>query len=163
MITTKELLAKAKAEQGIPSNYRLARVLDIPETTVMRWNTGRNRPDDEAVMRLAELAGIDPGAAVAAIRAERAEDGPLRELWVAMAKRLQGAAAAVFTAIVSVWITLGASSDVRAMTMQPAPVNSAASVYTLSRIRALARRLWARLLRCLHLVAQSSRPTGVAP
>ena len=80
MLTTFDLLTAAKANSGIPSNERLARILDVPDNTVVRWNTGRNKPDDEMVRRLAELAGLDPAPVVAAIRAERAAPGPMRDL-----------------------------------------------------------------------------------
>lgn len=154
MITTKELLARAKEAQGIPSNYRLARVLDIPETTVQRWNTGRNRPDDESAMRLAQLAGLDPCAVVAAIRAERSEDGPMRDLWESMAKRLQAAAAVALTAIVSVWITLVPAGDAQAMARGAGQVaecelGAALSIHCRQSLRRILRRLRAALHR-LH-------------
>ena len=98
MISTLELMAAAKSAQGIPSNYRLARVLDVPETTVARWHTGRGKPDDAFAARLAEMAGLDVGQVVAWIHAERAEPGPVRDLWTGIASRLartSGAAAAV--------------------------------------------------------------------
>lgn len=98
MISTLELIAAAKAANDIPSNYRLARILDIPEKTLARWTTGRNKPDDLYTARLAELAGLDVGQVVASIHADRAEPGPVRDLWIGIASRLartSGAAAAV--------------------------------------------------------------------
>ena len=89
MLTTAELLKLAKDSQDIPSNYRLARVLDVPDTTVMRWNTGRSRPDDETVIRLANMANIDSGYAIASIHAERCSDESMRNVWKSIADRLQ--------------------------------------------------------------------------
>lgn len=102
MLTTRDLLAAAKSAQGIPSNYRLARVLDVPETTVQRWNNGRSRPEDSLAVRLAEMAGLDAGQVVASIRAERAEPGPMRDLWVDVASRLARAGAAAAVACITV-------------------------------------------------------------
>ena len=102
MLTTFDLLSAAKANSGIPSNYRLARILDVPDNTVVRWNTGRNKPDDEMVRRLAELAGLDPAPVVAAIRAERAAPGPMRDLWSGMAAMLSKASATAALAVVAV-------------------------------------------------------------
>ena len=102
MLTTFDLLTAAKANSGIPSNERLARILDVPDNTVVRWNTGRNKPDDEMVRRLAELAGLDPAPVVAAIRAERAAPGPMRDLWSGMAAMLSKASATAALAVVAV-------------------------------------------------------------
>ena len=52
MLTSRELLAAVRAAQDIPSNYRLARVLDVPEQSVQRWNSGKHTPDDETAARL---------------------------------------------------------------------------------------------------------------
>ena len=101
-MTTFDLLTAAKANSGIPSNERLARILDMPDNTVVRWNTGRNKPDDEMVRRLAELAGLDPAPVVAAIRAERAAPGPMRDLWSGMAAMLSKASATAALAVVAV-------------------------------------------------------------
>lgn len=117
MITTRELLAAVRAAQGIPSNYRLARLIDVPDTTVQRWNTGRNLPDDLMCVRLAELAGLDPSAVVAAIHAERAAAGPERELWTRIAERLQhGAIAAAVILSMGFW---GGGPDGGAMAAEP--------------------------------------------
>ena len=102
MLTTFDLLSAAKANSGIPSNYRLARILDVPDNTVVRRNNGRNKPDDEMVRRLAELAGLDPAPVVTAIRAERAAPGPMRDLWSGMAAMLSKASATAALAVVAV-------------------------------------------------------------
>lgn len=122
MITTAELLAAAKARQGIPSNYRLARVLDVPESTVQRWNTGRGRPDDRYSAKLAELAGLDACEVVASINAERAEDGPMKEMWALMAKRLHGHAHAAALAFMALVLSLfvGGGPDAGAWAKAPA-------------------------------------------
>lgn len=116
MITTAELMAAAKRAQGIPSNYRLARVLDVPESTVQRWNTGRGRPDDAHAARLGELAGIDPGIAVASVRAEREGDGPMRSLWEGIAKKLERAGVAALAVFLSLWIGGGPDAGAQAAT-----------------------------------------------
>lgn len=94
MLTARDLLAAVRARQGIPSNYRLARLLDVPDTTVQRWNTGRNTPDDATAARLAELAGLDADATVASMHAQRAGSAPERSRWERIAERLQRAGVA---------------------------------------------------------------------
>jgi plasmid maintenance system antidote protein VapI len=94
MLTTQELLTRAKEAQGIPSNYRLARVLGVPENTVARWKTGKNRPEDSMAIILAEMAGIDPAEALASIAAERST-GTARAVWERIAEQAHRAAVAL--------------------------------------------------------------------
>ncbi|MEO8805861.1 MAG: hypothetical protein ABI433_07255 [Burkholderiaceae bacterium] len=117
MLTTHELLALAKAKQNIPSNYRLARVLDAPESTVKRWNTGKGQPDDAYAAKLADLAGLDAGAVVASIRAEREASGPLHDLWVGIAKRLETAGLAALAVILSLFVGGGPDAGAMASTL----------------------------------------------
>jgi hypothetical protein len=137
MITTAELLAAVRDAQGIPSNYRLARVLDVPENTVARWQTGRHVPDDSMVIRLAGMAGLDAGATLAAMHAQRATDDGLRAAWASIAARLQQAGAAALAVILSVVIFGSPDAQARARVAVfdsaaiPAPV---VTRYTLTRI-----------------------------
>lgn len=120
MLTTAELLAQAKSAQGIPSNYRLARVLDVPESTIQRWNTGRGFPGDDYTAKLAELAGIDPGLAIASIHVERSPQGaPIRSVWAGIAQRLERAG--VSAAVLALGVTFTGGPDAGAMASQPAP------------------------------------------
>jgi hypothetical protein len=104
MLTTATLLAAATAAQGGCSHYRLSRLLDVPEKTVQRWSTGRTIPEDKNAAALAELAGLDPAEAVAWIRAERASEPAMRDLWQRAAERLAATAAA---ALLGVFVTGG--------------------------------------------------------
>ncbi len=88
MLTISDLLSAAKRGAGIPSNYRLARVLDLTDSAVQRWSTGRGVPDDAQARRMALMAGLDPGYVIAAVRALREKDEALRAIWADMAERL---------------------------------------------------------------------------
>ena len=123
MLTSKDLLAAVRAAQGIPSNYRLARLLDVPEKTVQRWNTCANAPDDAMALRLAELARLDAAEVLAAMYAQRAADGPMAGVWRSIAERLQGAAVAVLVAVLSLFV--GGGPDAGA---QASPVKHVANV-----------------------------------
>lgn len=106
-MTARELLARVRAAQGIPSNYALAARLGVPIKTVQRWNTGSNTPDDATSARLAQLAGLDPDEVVAGMQAERANDPTERARWERIAARLARAPAAAAAAILALWITGG--------------------------------------------------------
>lgn len=134
MLTTRSLLAAAKAARGIPSNYRLARALDVPERTVQRWSSGVSRPDDGHAAQLAELAGLDAGEVVASIRAERAEPGQMRDLWASVAARLHSAAMAVFLAL---FVGIGGGPDAPVSPMTDSPIAAAferAGLYIMSTV-----------------------------
>lgn len=88
MISTAELLAAAKSARGIPSNYRLAKVLEATDATLQRWNTGRGCPDDAHAAKLAQMAGLDVEWVVVSMRAQREKDPALRAIWEAAADRL---------------------------------------------------------------------------
>ena len=149
---SRELLAAVRAAQGIPSNYRLARVLGLPDTTLQRWNTGSNTPDDMTAARLAELAGLEPGAVVAAMHAQRAKAPEERALWQGIAAKLQRAAATVGAAVLALFITIGPDGGVSlGGEASAAPVNSAVPVLY------IVRSSWRRLLR---LVRRLSSPLG---
>lgn len=81
MLSTLELLDRAKTAAGNVSDYRLAQLLGVPQTTVSNYRTGRSRPENPISMRLAELCGLDPVEVVAAVNLERAKSEPDRELW----------------------------------------------------------------------------------
>lgn len=88
MISTAELLSAAKSARGIPSNYRLAKVLGATDATLQRWNTGRGCPDDAHAAELAVMAGLDVEWVVTSMRAQREKDPTLRAIWARTAERL---------------------------------------------------------------------------
>lgn len=138
MLTTRDLLAAVRDAQAIPSNYRLARLLDVPEKTVQRWNSGKHTPDDAMTVRLAELAGLDPAEVLTSIYAQRTTEPALRELWHKIADRMHAAGVAALAVILSLWI--GGGPDGAAMAATPGAVNgaqvcvTALTVYTLARL-----------------------------
>lgn len=150
MLTTRDLLAVVKTAHGIPSNYRLARVLDVTEATVQRWNTGRNAPDDAMAERLANMAGLDVAYVLASIYAERAANDDSRRIWSGIAKRLQGLAAAVAAVMVSALLGVTGSDPAMAATARSVAQQAPSVHYVKSLARllaALARAAQARRVR----------------
>lgn len=128
-----DLLAAARAAQGIPSNGRLAAVLNVPDKSVQRWNVGRGAPDDATAARLAQLAGIDPDAAVASMHAWRAHDEGERARWQRIADRLaQAPAAAAAAVILALWTGGPPDAVVSSLAAAAAAVDSGVTPYTLS-------------------------------
>lgn len=105
MLTTAKLIEAAKAKHGMPSNYRLARVLGISDNTMVNWAKGHTYPDDINTIRLAALGGFDPAEALAAVAAERAgSNAETRKVWETVAKRSRAAVAAFMAVILSMFI-----------------------------------------------------------
>lgn len=92
-MTVNDLLNAVRERQALASNYALGRFLDVRETTIWRWTSGRNTPDDETAARLANLAGLDPDVVVAAMQAARAKTDAERQRWERIAERLEKSAA----------------------------------------------------------------------
>jgi transcriptional regulator with XRE-family HTH domain len=133
MLTVRDLLAAARAAQSLPSNYALAKLLDVRENDVSRWQNGRNIPSPAMVVRLAELAKLDPADVLPAIEAERAGDDVVRAAWARAAKRLQVAGLAAVAAILSLWIGGGPDGGATlALAALALPLPAGAPFYTSS-------------------------------
>lgn len=113
-MTPADLLKAVRAAHGIPSNYRLARVLGVTDKTVQRWQAGENAPDGPTCERLAVMAGFDPDFVVAAMQAHREREPSERARWERIAQRLQSVAAAVACVILSGLITGSPDAQARA-------------------------------------------------
>lgn len=74
MFTTPMLLDLARKVAQIPSDYRLARVLKIGDSTLYNYRHGGRTPKDEHALQLAHLADLDPGFVLLAMACERAQD-----------------------------------------------------------------------------------------
>lgn len=144
MISTQDLLAAAKAGAGIPSNYRLARVLNVTEQTVSNWQNGRRWPDDPMALRLADMGHLDPAEVLVSIYAERAKAGPMKEIWQRVASYVHDSAHGALTALVGTAVIVSAlfaaSPDAAASTLtRPADQQSADCI--LCKLRRALRRL----------------------
>lgn len=149
MLSTNELLDRAKAMNGVSSDYKLAQVLGVAKTAITNYRQGRSCPDDRVIKRLADLTGEDAGEAAVWMQIERARDDDARLLWRTVAARLAGHAHHAALAFVAVILSLfiGGGPDGAAMASQasPAPAaQSSAALYimsTVSRIRDALRHL----------------------
>jgi hypothetical protein len=137
-MTAADLVDAARAGAGLPSFYRLARVLGVGDATVANWRHGRATPDDATTLRLAAMAGVDPAQALAAIHVQRCTDPAIRSVLATIAARVQQAGAAALAVILSVVIFGSPDAQARARVQVldsaaiPAPV---VTRYTLARFR----------------------------
>lgn len=76
-----ELLEKAKQRANLPSNYALAKAINVPQSTVTGWVKGRRHPSNEEAVQLATLAGLDEMQVIAEIELSTAKNEKKREFW----------------------------------------------------------------------------------
>lgn len=108
MFLIAELLERAKAHGNIESDYRLAKVLRINQTRLSNYRNGRSLPNVEMIEALCALSGDDAGLIVAQVEAARAADGPVRTMWLSVAKRLAGGATtAILSAVFAIALIAG--------------------------------------------------------
>jgi plasmid maintenance system antidote protein VapI len=134
MLTVRDLITAARVAQGLPSNYALANRMQVRERDVSRWFNGHHVPADAMVLRLAELAGLDPAAVLPTIAALRTDDARLRAAWRRAADLAERAAAVAACAILALCVPaiLGASAPMAKT--GAGPQLGALTVYTLLRI-----------------------------
>ena len=74
MLTTSEALELVRAENGGCTDYKLAQILGVSKTAVMKWRDGRHTFDEKNALRIAHLLKIDPHFFLASIQAEKAKN-----------------------------------------------------------------------------------------
>jgi transcriptional regulator with XRE-family HTH domain len=88
-------LDKLKAAKSLGNLSDIARYLHVHRQTVSAWMKGDSYPEEDRIAQIATAIGEDPGAWLAAVKAERTEAGPAKLGWEAAARRLATAAALV--------------------------------------------------------------------
>lgn len=95
------LLDKAKVIHKLSSDYKLALVMNVRQTTLTNYRQGKTLPDARVIGLICELTGDDPALVAVEVEEMRATTDEARSLWHMVAERLQaGAAAAIFSVVV---------------------------------------------------------------
>jgi len=84
---TTDLLDLAKHQAGIPTDYKLAQVLGVDQTTVTAWRKHRARPAPQALARLAELCRLNADILLLFLQVDRAQTEGERERWLHIAEQ----------------------------------------------------------------------------
>lgn len=120
--------AAKKAIQG--SEAEVARKIEIKSQSLNEFKKGKPIPD-RITIRLAKLAGLDPAATVAAIKAEKADD-ETRETWQELARR--AVMAAMIAAVVAgISLPYPADAGVKALNVYYVKSRSRAAPETLQK------------------------------
>lgn len=117
----------------LPSDYKLALVMGVQQTTLGNYRTGKTLPDARVISKICELTGDDPAILAAEIEVERAKTDEARALWASIARRLSIAAAAgIGSAVLSAAeVPANASKTASDSTTYAASPNAATKVKSL--------------------------------
>jgi len=86
--TTNDLLDEVRKINGIESDYRLAKLLNVRQPTISNYRSGRSQLSDEIAVRLAALMDRHPGYILASLAADRAKHPDVAKAWRETAKML---------------------------------------------------------------------------
>ena len=121
-----QLMDAAKASAGLSSDYALAKALNCQPSRVCNYRNGRSTPDDEAAIRLAEMAKIPPLEAIAKINAERARTAEMRLWWEKIAR---GAAAACVMLAIAIAGAMPGNADATTVSSHAQKQTLSPSIY----------------------------------
>lgn len=81
MLKTGQLLDLARRRQGGVSDYRLAQLLGVDQTTVTAYRKGRSKPSNPVLTRLSGLCELDCELVFLWLAHERADSPQARSIW----------------------------------------------------------------------------------
>lgn len=84
-----DLLEALKEERGWTSDYRIAKELGIPQTTLSNWRCGNRAPGEAHALAIGEALKISPLMVLAISAVERSEDKAARKAWSAVVAQLE--------------------------------------------------------------------------
>ena len=99
---------RALDSSGAPSDRELSRRLGLGPTAINNYRIGRAWPSDEAMVKLAELAGVDPDIALLELNSWRAKEEAVRKRYSRLAKVLEKAGAMVAATAIFIGTLLSA-------------------------------------------------------
>ena len=67
MESTKQLFERLRARNNGCSDYRLAQIMDVPQTYIIRWTQQGKTMDEKYATKVAEKLDIDPAYVFACI------------------------------------------------------------------------------------------------
>lgn len=82
------LLDLAKSLNTKNSDYQTAKLIGIGPNAIYEWRSGRRQPTQEQVIRLAEIADIDPIQTLALIEESRAKSDKMSHFWHDVAEKI---------------------------------------------------------------------------
>src|ERR1043165_8632651 len=94
MLTIEEILDATKSKQGVSSFNELAKKTGISRTSFSNWMHGRNTPDDDTCLLLAQLSGLDAEIVLSSVHALREKNPSVKKVLEKIAGKIKRHAAA---------------------------------------------------------------------
>src|SRR5712691_9884877 len=91
---TVEFLDAVRVRRGLSSDYKLAKFLGVPQTSISSYRTGRSMMDEAMCLKVAAALELEPGEVLVAIAIEREKRVEVKTAWQRVAKRLAAGAGA---------------------------------------------------------------------
>lgn len=110
MQTTTELMDAARAELGVPSDYALAKAMNIDRAVVSKWRNGGTVGDENA-LALADILDLDPLYVMAVCHGEREKKENVRRTWARLARLAKKGIAASYITVLGFGLMPGTSGD----------------------------------------------------
>ena len=86
--TTTDLLDEIREIKGLPSDYAVAKLLDVRTQTITSYRTGRTQMSDEMALRATRVLGRPPAPVFAQLAADRAADLEVKKVWQEVVRTL---------------------------------------------------------------------------
>jgi hypothetical protein len=128
----------ARSGQDLRSDRALALKMDVQQTIVTRWRTGKSYPSDAEMRRLSQLAGADEEQALLLLNIWRAGDEPTRDTYRRLLRRF-GAGSGIAIAVAAS-LALGPSPAEASPNSLVSLIVAAANVYY-GKFRRFSRRV----------------------
>lgn len=99
MKTFADYIKKAIKELNLPSEYALAKLLNIKQPSLINMRNGKGRPSEETMLKIATLAKIDHKEALIDLAIWRAEDKgypEVKKVWKSVSKMLSTMCVVIF-------------------------------------------------------------------
>lgn len=110
-----DLLERAKAQAGIESDYRLAKVIGITHSAISTYRVGKALPGDKVIAQLCALSGDDAQLIFAQVQESKASSDETKNFWHVMVKRMAGGVSTAFLSVlVSIALIAGTSTPAQA-------------------------------------------------
>ncbi|SOD41621.1 hypothetical protein [Nitrosovibrio sp. Nv4] len=95
MKTTADFLDDLKIKYELPSDYAIAKRLNMHRQQVSKYRTCKFTFDDETAIKIAHELGVNEAYVMACMNAQRAKEENVKKAWEKAAKLLGGVAAGV--------------------------------------------------------------------
>jgi plasmid maintenance system antidote protein VapI len=79
--TVDDILDAVKERNGWPTDYRMAKELGVPQSSVSNWRIGRRNLGDVHALKIADALEISPLQVIAIAAASRCKDAESRKRW----------------------------------------------------------------------------------